>query len=72
MEEHSESDETGRNEKGKSESYANEARVCHGETWISAATTLPVNITMTRRQSRVISLTQIGRCRTSSACEGQS
>lgn len=31
MEEHSESDENGQSEKGKSESYANEARVRRGE-----------------------------------------
>lgn len=58
-------------EEGKSESYANEARERHGEARISAATTVSVNITVTRRLSGVISLTQIGRCHQSSAHEGQ-
>ena len=71
MEEHSESGERGRARKGKSESYANEARERHGEAWISAATTVSVNITVTHRQSGVSSLTQIGRCRQNSAHEGQ-
>lgn len=71
MEECSESGERGRAGKGKSESYANEARERHGEAWISAATAVSVNITVTCRQTGVISLTQIGRCHRSSAHEGQ-
>lgn len=60
MKEHSESCES-ESEEGKSESYANEARERHREVWISAATTLFVNITMTCRQSGVISLTHTAR-----------
>lgn len=57
----------GKSKNGKSESNANEARERHGKAWISAATTVSVNITVTRRRSGVISLTQIGRCHRSSA-----
>lgn len=56
---------------GKSESYANEARERHGEAWTRAAMTDSVNITVTCRQTGVISLTQIGGRHRSSAREGQ-
>lgn len=39
--------------------------------WISAATAVSANITVTRRQTGVISLTRTGRYRRSSAHEGQ-
>lgn len=53
----------GRGENRKSNSNANEAGEHLRKAWISAATTVSVNITVTRRRSGVISLTQIGRCR---------
>lgn len=51
----------------KSNSNANEAGKHLRKAGLSAATTVSVNITVTRRQSGVISLTQIGRCHQSSA-----
>lgn len=70
-EEHNESGGKRESGKGKSESYANEARERHGEAWISTATTVSVNITVTCRQSGVSSLTRTGRCHRNSAQEGQ-
>lgn len=60
-----------RSREGKSESYANEARERHGEAWARAAPTDSVNITVTCRQSGVVSLAQIGGRRRSSGREGQ-
>lgn len=71
MEEHSESGERGRARKGSLKAMQMRRGSATGEAWISAATTVSVNITVTRRQSGVISLTQIGRCHQNSAHEGQ-
>lgn len=49
-----------RSSEGKSESYANEARERHGEAWSRAARTDSVNTSVTRPQTGVVSLTQIG------------